>query len=95
MVISLDYDDTFTADPELWRPFVELAQRRGHQVVCITGRDRLPDWDREPRLPPGVAVILAGGELKRTAARRAGVRVDVWIDDVPGLIEGQRTPLWE
>lgn len=38
ITFGLDYDDTFTADPDLWRQFVSDALRRGHAVVCVTGR---------------------------------------------------------
>ena len=86
MIISLDYDRTFTADPDLWRRFISDAERCGHTVVCVTGRKVKPDFSREPRLPDSVAIVLAGDEWKRHAAARAGYPVDVWIDDMPEMI---------
>ena len=38
MLIALDYDKTYTADPALWDNFVDLAQSRGHTVKIVTMR---------------------------------------------------------
>ncbi len=89
MIIGIDYDGTITADPEMWYALIATAKKRGHTVIVVTGRE-----DRPP-VPEGIEVIHARGVFKRTAARRAGYRVDVWIDDEPGLIEPQRLLMWE
>lgn len=34
MNISLDYDETFTEDPILWKKFVEMAHSRAHRFLC-------------------------------------------------------------
>lgn len=86
MIIGLDYDGTFTADPDLWRRFIGDAQRSGHTVVCVTGRKAMPDYSREPRLPDSVPVVLAGDRWKRHAAAAAGFPVQVWIDDMPEMV---------
>lgn len=85
MLIALDYDFTFTLDPEFWRDVIALGIARGHKFVCVTGRDVPPNFSREPTIP--MPVVCAGGELKFRAARRAGYMVDVWVDDSPGSIE--------
>jgi hypothetical protein len=89
MIVAIDYDDTFTRDPVLWASFIGAATRRGHKVICVTGRYTPPEMG-EPPLPPGVPVICTAGELKHPAALRAGYCVDVWIDDMPGLIKGSQ-----
>lgn len=38
LTFSLDFDDTFTADPELWAVFVKVATFRGHRFYCVTAR---------------------------------------------------------
>lgn len=68
LTIGLDYDGTFTADPDLWRQFVSDCQRRGHSVICVTARREPPDFAREPRLPMGVPIVCAGQAFKRDAA---------------------------
>lgn len=85
MLIALDYDFTFTADPDFWRAVVALGTARGHKFVCVTGRDIPPDFSREPAIP--MRVVCAAGAPKFRAAMRAGFAVDVWIDDAPGSIE--------
>lgn len=90
LTIALDYDDTFTADPELWCAFIRTAHLRGHVVVCITGRLAPPAFP-EPPLPNGIQVIccgrLAGTTPKREMAEKMGVHVDIWIDDIPAMID--------
>lgn len=86
MNIGLDYDQTFTADPDLWRQFISDAERRGHRVVCVTGRREPPDFSREPRLPDSVPIVCAGPVWKRDAAAKAGHPIQIWIDDMPEMI---------
>ena len=38
MIIALDYDKTYTADPNLWDAFIKFAVFRGHKVICLTMR---------------------------------------------------------
>lgn len=86
LVFGLDYDGTFTADPDLWRQFISSATARGHAVVCVTARRTPPDFSREPRLPDCVPVVCAGQTYKQHAAAKAGYPVNIWIDDMPELI---------
>lgn len=92
MIISLDYDETYTRDPIFWAKVVGLATERGHTVICVTARDeRYPiDPVREPPLPANMVVIYAGSRWKKSAAFDAGFPVHVWIDDMPGMIEPSR-----
>ena len=84
MMIAIDYDDTFTCDPHLWRLFIGNALDLGHQVVCVTMR-RHPPHDDEPKLP-NIPIVCTAGLQKRAAAQVAGFMVDVWIDDMPEAI---------
>lgn len=87
MVIALDYDGTYTEDPLLWQMFIRTARIRGHRVICVTAR-----WPSSP-VPATCGfddLVYAPEGDKSTAARRAGYRVDVWIDDMPGTVEPTR-----
>lgn len=86
MLIALDYDLTYTLDPDLWDAFIKYAKARGHRFVCVTGRDCAPDFNRERAID--MPIVCAPGEPKFGAAMRAGYAVDVWIDDAPGTIAG-------
>lgn len=88
LVISLDYDRTFTAAPGLWRSFVGMATAAGNRVVCISRREETEQNVEELRLAFAdlevADLILCGSETqKRDAAAKAGLAVDVWIDDYP------------
>lgn len=93
MILGLDYDYTYTADPDFWDAVIAHAEQRGHAVVCVTGREAPPER-HERQLPPTVPVVCAGDQYKRFAAAAAGHSVDVWIDDCPGTIEPGRKLEW-
>ena len=87
MLISLDYDKTYTADPSFWDSVIRLGEQMGHRFVCVTGR-RTPPESHERRIP--MPVVCAGSTYKRHAAAKAGYNVDVWIDDMPEMIAPTR-----
>jgi hypothetical protein len=84
IIIGLDYDDTYTEDPELWRQFTLAAQDRGHIVVFSTARN---DDDPLEESLPDVDVVYSNGEKKMKAFQDQGFPVPtIWIDDRPELI---------
>lgn len=85
-IISLDYDNTYTRDPEMWLEFVKDAQKRGHKVYCITYRYEHECIDMDSRLTQLVEVIPTGRRAKRSFARTMLIQVDIWIDDQPDYI---------
>jgi hydroxymethylpyrimidine pyrophosphatase-like HAD family hydrolase len=89
MIIAIDYDNTYTADPHLWDEFIRSAEATGHTVICVTAR---PDTMGQPVLDSIgklVPVIFCGGEWKREVALSRGYKVNVWIDDSPEYIAPQ------
>lgn len=85
LVVSVDYDDTFTLDPSMWRKIIEIIEASGHVVVCCTFRkehDEITDFPGE--------VFYTGGLPKAQFMEDAGVPVDIWIDDWPELIGNTR-----
>ena len=97
LLISLDYDRTFTAAPGLWRSFVGMATAAGHRVVCISRRED-DDANREELrlafsdLEVGDLILCGADTQKRDAAARAGLEVDVWVDDYPEGIVAAPAP---
>lgn len=81
MTIAIDYDGTFTLDPDLWHDFIRRVKLRGHVVICVTGRK--PSQPVELPIP----VVYAPDGYKRHAAEQHNYTVDVWIDNEPGFIE--------
>ena len=89
MIIALDYDGTYTADPELWDMFIFTAHQRGHQVHLVTMRHesepvrmgeqpaRIHYTDRKAKLPYMMA---------------QGIEVQIWVDDRPDFVLLSATP---
>jgi hypothetical protein len=76
VLIALDYDKTYTADPALWDCFVGLARLRGHEVKIVTMRhphEEVPDT--------GMDVVYTSRKAKATV-----VKADIWVDDSPHWI---------
>ncbi len=87
-VFCLDFDNTFTAAPELWTEFCGSAWEKGHRVICITARTN-PDKSLVTNvIPPWVEAFFCLGVPKRKFAESIGIKVDVWIDDCPEAIVG-------
>jgi hypothetical protein len=87
MVIAIDYDRTWTADPAGWVQWYYSFTARGHQVIMATGRNGWSDDMDRSSLPASMPIVFCKGQLKRIACEQAGYNVDVWIDDMPGMIE--------
>ena len=86
MLIALDYDGTYTADPELWNAFIENARDRGHEVIVATMRYKETEADMvEVSLRDKVnAIIYTNRKAKKTSVRQQfGRDPDIWIDDNP------------
>ena len=76
MIIALDYDKTYTADPAMWSDFIQLAQDYGHEVKIVTMR-----YPHEIIDSPPLAVVYTSRKAKGTA-----FKADIWIDDSPAWI---------
>jgi hypothetical protein len=81
--ISLDYDDTYTADPDFWHAFIDLAKSFGHKIVCVTARG---EHHGAPGLEGVIDVCYTNGKLKCQEADDQGHYIHIWIDDSPHLI---------
>lgn len=83
MKIALDYDDTFTADPDLWMEFVASAKARGHEVTFVTFRYAGPyNGDIEIDAQRMEIPIVFCGQKQKASCYQA----DIWIDDRPEWI---------
>jgi len=90
MIIAIDYDGTYAAAPELFNQVIELFQKAGHTVICVTGRDGGAMGDPvRASIGQLVPCVFAGTEWKKTAAKNQGYDVDIWIDDNPAMIAKQ------
>lgn len=91
MIVAIDYDNTYTLDPESWNNFILAFQSAGHTIICVTNRNNsenfvLPVMNSIGKLCP---IVFAGSQWKQEAALKQGYKVDVWIDDTPAMITPQ------
>lgn len=85
MLIAIDFDDTWSADPELWLAFVASLQRRGHRAIIATARRDIIENKQELRkwVPLDIPIVFCNHNYKREECIKHGYKPDVWIDDVP------------
>jgi hypothetical protein len=95
MNISLDFDETYTRDPEMWDQFVALAQSCGHTVYCITARtpnkiNKEEVYDSIGRLVGKDNCLFTDSVAKARYAAEMSVHIDVWIDDLPSNVDNNK-----
>lgn len=85
ITFGIDFDQTFSADPELFHILLDSLLARGHKAVIVTSRMGLRgdvveiEWVTKKRIP----IVFAAFGFKRTAAELNGYKIDVWMDDHP------------
>lgn len=90
MKIALDYDGTYTRDPELWKVVVRLFRQQGHDIRIVTARDVTHD-NIDDRVD-GTPIIYCNGVAKRFYCHHfAHFDPDIWIDDKPESVFGNNT----
>ena len=87
MNISLDYDNTYTRDPDSWNHFIYIMSAAGHRVYCVTLRT--PEQGDEVRNSIGklVECHFTSMQSKSKYMYARGISIDVWIDDMPSCID--------
>lgn len=80
MIIALDFDKTYNAEPVLWDAFIMMAEQSGHKVIIATYRHPVEDWDP---LFDNLTIdkYFTDGKAKKPFLEALGVTVDIWIDD--------------
>lgn len=91
MIIAIDYDNTYTGDPETFNEVINVFKSAGHTVICVTGRsdDGIMGEPIKQSIGKLIPIIFAGAKWKRDAAEDRGYKVNVWIDDMPTMIAPQ------
>ena len=89
LTIAIDFDSTFSADPDMWRQLIPIIQGRryGHQCILVTNRPEVMGNDVRAEVGDLMPIVFAGRKSKRSAVINAGYEVDIWIDDMPGYID--------
>lgn len=94
MIIAIDFDNTFTADPDMWKELILIMLAKGHKVICLTNRSNMGEMGAEVirAIDNLIPIVFAGQAWKNDAALKAGYKVEVFIDDSPETIKHQ--PIW-
>ncbi len=92
MLIALDYDGTYTADPMLWDMFILNARLTGHTVYCITMRFAEGNSGEAEEVKNALEgkvdkIIFTNRQAKKPfMIKHFNQCPDVWIDDMPEFI---------
>lgn len=87
MNISLDFDDTYTRDPEAWNRVVAILRGAGHKVYCVTMRTPEEGALVRQHLEGRVDEIYYTSRFgKQKYMFDRGIDIHVWIDDSPNWI---------
>lgn len=89
MNIAIDFDDTYTRDPQFWNIFVINAIQRNHKVYCVTARAHAQDEEVLGSIGKVVGpenCYFTAMQGKRAYMWANKIRIDVWIDDMPDMI---------
>jgi hypothetical protein len=84
MNINIDYDGTYTNNPDMWDEIIETMNKYGCKVYCITKRYGKLD-ERKPQVP-----TIHAMKSKLEASVASGINIDIWIDDKPQSITPYR-----
>lgn len=90
MNIGLDFDDTYTRDPAGWDEFIRYFHSRGHRIYCVTFR--FPEQSQQVYDSIGKVIgnyncHFTAYTAKRKYMQSKNIMIDVWIDDMPILID--------
>ena len=89
MNISVDFDHTYTAAPELWQSFIKTAQSAGHKVYCVSARhywETAEVYDTIGKIIGLNRCYLTDRKAKKPFMLAKGIQIDIWIDDTPEAI---------
>lgn len=91
LTFAIDFDDTFTACPDLWSGFITESKELGHSWYLVTSRRNSPEnvekieaelahWGCE------MPIIFCNLKSKFDTMQARGLKVSIWIDDAPHAI---------
>lgn len=96
LLIALDYDGTYTADPEFWLDFIKMSEARGHEIVVATMRTPEEKETMDDKLLDAIPwVVTTSRKAKKQFLLDYGIAPDIWIDDHPLFLLQDATPIKE
>lgn len=87
MLIALDYDETFTRDPDGWSDAMSVMRSYGHTVIGCTMRTPQERHGMHERyFDVCHEVYFSSRQGKREYLASNNLFPNVWIDDTPDFI---------
>lgn len=85
--VAIDYDETISLNEVGWMRIIKAFQNEGFKVIVVTYRPPECDpWELGWFSKGGIPVHFTSGKAKRKFMHDLGVRVDIWIDDMPETV---------
>lgn len=88
--IIIDYDDTFTLEPELFQRMIYQFKAKGYKIICVTMRyEHIKDESDEVNmLCPAVfdKVVFTGRKAKMKFINEMNLNPAIYIDDNPAAL---------
>ena len=84
MIIAFDFDDTISADKELFANMMKLVISRGHTAMIVTSRGHIGSDIQAFMRAYGLEDIDAIATAAK--AKMDVVVADIWVDDFPLMI---------
>ena len=98
MNIAIDYDGTYTEDPNLWLAFIRAMLVRGHAAYVVTMRypsECNGEGGIDKRLHQAlVPVVCTSRQAKKPFCEEMGIIIDVWCDDHPEAVNASADQIW-
>jgi hypothetical protein len=86
MNVAIDYDHTYTLNPNLWNQIIKIFKQQNNNVYCVTKRYQDNSEDIVKAFANIDVPIIYALKSKLEAVSEAGIKIDVWIDDKPQSI---------
>ena len=90
MIVGLDYDLTYTMDPDCWNVVIDTLRTFGHTVIVVTCRNPEDTGNQissgKIHVPNCPVYYTSGTPKDWYMMRHHGINVTVWIDDDPRSI---------
>lgn len=95
MNFGIDFDDTLSSRPALWKVFYDAALAGGDRMYCIScRRNTIENFDIINTFLDThgmqMIILLTSLRSKQAYVDEMGLKIDIWIDDMPrSITEGR------
>lgn len=85
--IAIDFDDTFSTDPQMFKEIIKIFRSRGHNVYLVTYRcgdiNHVSNLDIFAYQSNFDGIFFTQYESKKDFMDKQKIKIHIWIDDNP------------